>query len=259
LPHEPHEATAYASVYKFSHDVAPARAALGAGGCTDCHASNAGFFDRPVLAVAFSPDDGKPRWMPNHEILGMSAAAVRLGAFREGWLKPVTYAVMALMAAVAVLLGLRGWLVRQGVCPPAMARNLSWLALAALVVGALIAAREGGLIEYMTLRRFTLDANHFWVACFALAFGLVLALQRAGTPKWLAGAIWLLLVATGACGGLVLLKWSALETITRLAYTGFDLGVALLALASAVALLLRLAALPPSGGSGRPAETAALA
>jgi formate dehydrogenase gamma subunit len=88
LPREEHEATAYASVYKFSHDVSPARAALGAGGCTDCHRSGSSFYLGGVLAAAFSGEDARPRWIPNHEILGLSRIGVALGVWREGALKP---------------------------------------------------------------------------------------------------------------------------------------------------------------------------
>lgn len=103
LPREIWEATAYASVYKFSHDVAPARAALGAGGCTDCHRPDSPFYLGAVLDSPFGGDGGQPRWMPNHQILGISALGVRLGAFREGWLKPVGPWLFLGVAALCLL------------------------------------------------------------------------------------------------------------------------------------------------------------
>ena len=69
LPREEWEATAYASVHKFSHDVAPARAALGAGGCRDCHAASSPFFFAPVLEHPFGPD-GNPVWTSQASVLG---------------------------------------------------------------------------------------------------------------------------------------------------------------------------------------------
>jgi hypothetical protein len=51
-----------------------------------------------------------------------------------------------------------------------------------------------------------------------------------------------LLVFTGACGALVLLKSGWLAALTRWAYTGFDLGLTLVALVSVATLLLRLGA-----------------
>ena len=259
LPRLPHEATPYASVYKFSHDVAPARAALGSGGCTDCHASDSNFFDRAVLLTAFSPDDGKPRWTPNSTVLGYSSASVRLGAFREETLKSVLYATLALLAGLIMIHGLRGVAVRHGALSSQAAAGWSWLALAALVVGGIIVARSPDLAEYMTARRFTLDAAHFWIGVGVLLVGLVLALQHpargasATTPAGLRRALWVLLVTTGGCGALVLLKLGFLGALTRWAYTGFDLGVTLLAIVSVLTLLLRLGKPgTPDAGMGQP-------
>jgi hypothetical protein len=259
LPRLPHEATPYASVYKFSHDVAPARAALGSGGCTDCHASDSKFFDRAVLLTAFSPEDGKPRWTPNSTILGFSPLSMRLGAIREETLKPVLYALLALLAGLLAILGLRGVAVRHQVLSPQAAVAWSWLALVGLVVAGVLVARSPDLVEYMTARRFTLDAAHFWIGVGILLVGLVLALQRpakgsaASTPAGLGKALWVLLLWTGVCGALVLLKVGWLATLTRWAYTGFDLGLTLLALVSAITLLLRLGKpVAPEAGMGQP-------
>ncbi|MHC1769292.1 MAG: multiheme c-type cytochrome [Verrucomicrobiia bacterium] len=241
------EASPYANVHKYNHDIAPARAALGSGGCTDCHSSKSEFFDRAVLLTAFSPDDGKPRWTPNSTLLGYSTASVRIGAFREQTLKPVFYALLAVLSGLLVILGLRGVAVRHQVVSPSAAVGWSWLALAGMVLGGLLVARSPGLTEYMTARRFTLDAGHFWVGISVLIVGLVLALQRpvsgrgTGTPAALRKALWALLLLAGVCGALVLLKFGWLAALTRWAYTGFDLGLALLALGSVLTLVLRLA------------------
>lgn len=246
LPKLPHEATPYASVYKFSHDVAPARAALGSGGCTDCHASDSKFFNRPVLLAAFSPDDGKPRWLPNSAVLGYTSTLVRLGAFREETLKPVLYALLTLLTSLIVILGLRNVALRHGVVTPQTATMLSWLVLAGVVVVGLLVMRTPDLAEYMVAQRFTLDAAHFWIGIGVLLVGLVLALQRpiqgapGATPAGLGRLLWALLIFTGACGALILLKLGWLDTVTRFAYTGFDLGLTLLALICVVTLLLRL-------------------
>ncbi len=69
LPRLPHEATPYASVYKYSHNVLPAKAALGSGGCKDCHAAGAQFFFAPVLRRPFG-GDGKPVYAAQHEVTG---------------------------------------------------------------------------------------------------------------------------------------------------------------------------------------------
>ena len=244
------EASPYANVHKYNHDIAPARAALGSGGCVDCHSSNSRFFDQPVLLAAFSPDDARPVWTRNAAILGYSAVGVRLGAIREEWIKPATYLLLALVAGLILLLALRGVALRHSAFAPATLARVSWVALAALVVGTVLVARSPALAEYMTVRRFTLDAAHFWVGVGLLVLAVVLALQHPTrvatqcTPPTLARILWVLIVFTGLCGGLVLLKISWLNALTRLAYTGFDLGLLLLALVAAVDLLRRLAGLP---------------
>ncbi len=77
LPHELYEATPYASVYKYSHNVLPARSALGAGGCKDCHSSKSLFFQRPVLDLPFGKD-GKSQWSPNSRLLNIPEEIMNL-------------------------------------------------------------------------------------------------------------------------------------------------------------------------------------
>jgi len=103
LPRQSHEATPYASVYKFSHDVAPARAALGVRGCTDCHSSGGAFFNKPILDVPFASGDAAPRWIANHDILGITAQAVKLGIFRESVVKPASLWIIGTLALLLLL------------------------------------------------------------------------------------------------------------------------------------------------------------
>lgn len=255
LPRLAHEATPYASVYKFSHDVAPARAALGSGGCTDCHARGSSFFERPVLATPFAPEDARPRWIPNYAILGYAPWEIRLGAFREGTLKPVLYGAIALAAGLLAILGLRELAVRREALSSRAARAWSWVALVAYAAGGAFVASSPELAEYMTARRFTADAAHFWIGAAVFLGALALSLDRParwrgapGGPAVLA-IVWALLAFTGISGGLVLLKPPALAGLTRWAYTGFDLGTALLALGCVVLLVFRLSVVPRIRGA----------
>jgi nitrate/TMAO reductase-like tetraheme cytochrome c subunit len=246
------EASPFANEHKYNHDVAPARAALGSGGCTDCHASNSRFFDQAVLLTAFSPENGGPRWTPNYAVLGYSPWSVKLGAVREETLKPWTYALLALVGGLILLLALRGVALRHSVVTHSRLAKLSWLSLAGLVLGGILVARSPDLTEYMTVRRLTLDAAHFWVGVGILLLAVVLALQHPTktatqcTPPALARILWGLIVFTGLCGGLVLLRIGWLEALTRLAYTGFDVGLFLLLLVAAMDLVRRLARVPRS-------------
>jgi hypothetical protein len=244
------EASPYANVHKYNHDIAPARAALGSGGCTDCHASGSRFFDQAVLLTAFSPEDGGPIWTPNFTILGYPPWSVRLGAFREATLKPWTYNLLALVSGLIVLLALRAVALRHSVVSPVSLARLSWLALAGLLLGGILVARSTGLAEYVTVRRFTLDGAHFWIGAGILVLAVVLALQHPTktatqcTPPGLARILWLIIGFTGLCGALVLLRFAWLEGLTRLAYTAFDLGLFLLLMIVAIDLIRRLGDVP---------------
>jgi hypothetical protein len=243
------EATPYANVHKYNHNIAPARAALGVHGCTDCHSHKSHFFAGNVLAQQFDKDTANPRWVAQASILGLSPSAVWWSATREEYLKPVNYILLALVVGTIVLLALRGVALRHSTLTPATVAWLSRLALAALVIGGGIVAFSPGLAEYMTVRRFTLDAAHFAVGCGVLILAVVLALQHPSkvatqcTPPALAGMLWALIAWTGLCGGLILLKPGWLETLVRFAYTGFDVGVLLLTLVAAIDLARRLAGL----------------
>jgi len=241
LPHEEHEATAYASVYKFSHDVAPARAALGAHGCVDCHSSRSGFLFGAVLDTPFGAD-GKPVWVPNYRVLGISKAWVTLGILREQYLKPLLYGLLGLVGLLGGALAVREAATRWLGVSPARGRQLGWVLAGAGCVAGALALRSSGLVDYMTIRRFTLDASHFWIALasFALMLGAV-RLSRGwsaqpGASRAVARAAAVLAVLAALFGALMLIKLGALGPVTRLSYTAFDLTlVAMTALTAAVA------------------------
>lgn len=71
VPKHHFEASPYASVYKYSHDVFPAKAALGRRGCTDCHSKDSPFFVRQVVKYPFGLN-GKPVLEPQYRILGIA-------------------------------------------------------------------------------------------------------------------------------------------------------------------------------------------
>jgi hypothetical protein len=246
LPREEYEATAYASVYKFSHDIAPAKAALGAGGCIDCHRSGSPFFEGKVLKEIFSSQDGTPKWMPNYEILGIASPWVKLGAFREASVKPFLYILAGLLIILAVVSILQQLAVKNGVLSTREAKLLAWVVLAGVIVFFLIASLSPGLLEYMTLSRFSLDANHFWIAVIIFLISIAIMLSQkvaektSGTEIAMRKLVWLFMIAGGVSGMLVLLKLGGLSIVTRLAYTGFDLSLVLMAIASIISLIIRI-------------------
>jgi hypothetical protein len=259
LPREEWEASPYSSVYKFSHDVAPARAALGAGGCTDCHRSDSPFFQGAVLEAPFVGDQARPLWNPNHRILGVSAFWVRLGAWREAWIKPVVYGLGGAVGVLMAGLGL-GWLcrIRLG-CPSRLARLVALLASGGGLVGLAVLVANPDWMDFLLVRRFTLDANHAWVSlvCFGLASAVALwPLPPGGWRRQALGRLNLLLCAglavAAVSGAMMCAKVPALETLTRLGYTGLEVGLALALAAAATALALRLVATEEGLSTARP-------
>ncbi|SPD76339.1 conserved membrane hypothetical protein [uncultured Desulfobacterium sp.] len=250
LPREEgYEATAYASVYKFSHDIAPARAALGSGGCIECHQAGSAFFQGAVLDTAFSPTDAQPEWIPNYQILGISPAWIRLGVVREDIIKPLLYGFMCAMAVVFLVMILGNFAVQTQGINIRLVRGLSIVVIAAGLLGGIVIFRIPGLLEYMTISRFNLDAQHFPIACAVLLAGLFTILyqrphqQRAPFfVSILCWCGWIALVLTGISGCLMLLKFSWTETLTKLAYTIFDMGLLMSATVTTILLLLRLIA-----------------
>jgi hypothetical protein len=254
LPRAEHEATAYASVYKFSHDVAPARAALGSGGCTDCHRAGSPFFAGAVLDAPFAGDGARPRWIPNRAILGLSPFWVGLGALREARLKPTVYGLGAAVLLLLGGLGLRRLLARRPGLAPGRAALLAALASAAglAVLGGL--ALSPDWLSYVTLRRFTLDANHAWVSLLCLALAVATALLPAARAGWtrplirtMGAAAWTGVAVAALSGLLMFVRLEAVVALTRLAHTGLELGLALALAASALALVGRLADRPATG------------
>ncbi len=252
LAHESYEATPYASVYKFSHDVVPARAALGAGGCTDCHARNASFFAGRVLGEPFSGAGAAPRWITNASILGISPAIVRLGALREEWGKPTLYALCGLWALAlvgwAVRLGARSW-VQMTDDTARRAGALAFLAGAGVFA---VTAASPGLLAYMTARRFALDANHFALAAAIVAGAAIIGAAR--WREWRASHLgrWASTVLASTCllaavAGLAMVtRLASIGTFGRLAYTAFDAALLVVVAAAVVLTLVATLARGPS-------------
>lgn len=102
LPKEPWEASPYASTYKYSHDVAPAKAALGADGCTDCHDKNSDVFFAASIQYPFA-NKGLPTYISQAEVIETTATKARLSAWRETRLKPAVPWVLGGIVALLLL------------------------------------------------------------------------------------------------------------------------------------------------------------
>jgi hypothetical protein len=239
LAREPHEATPYASVYKYSHNVLPAKAALGSQGCTECHSTQSAFFYGRVLNQPFTPS-GESQWIPNYQILGLSTASVRLSVLREEWLKPALYFLLAVLAVLLLALTVRRVLsVSTALRQEQVARVTAGTAICGLALPAL-ALFSPGLFSYMTFSRFALDSNHFWVAVAVVLSGLWLAVSSGVPMRRIAILQYGLAGVAVFAGGLMVLKVSLLAAVTRYAYSIFDLTVVAIAVVSIALAAMRL-------------------
>jgi hypothetical protein len=170
-----------------------------------------------------------------------------MGGLREVWLKPIVY---WLGAIVLILLGALGvaWVLRNrfsiGSRKAAIAAGL--FALIGLIVLAWLATTPGWL-SYVTVRRFTLDANHAWISlvCMVLAAFTALlpaqAAERAGRFLRVAAiVIWASLGLAAVAGVLMFLKAESLPGLMQLAYTGLEVGLAIALVAATKSLVVRL-------------------
>jgi hypothetical protein len=129
---------------------------------------------------------------------------------------------------------------------PQKARLLVWVILAGVIAFFLIAAFSPGLLEYMTLSRCTLDANHFRIAVIIFLISIATMLSQKIDEKTLGTGIvmgklgWLFMIAAAVSGMFILLKIGGLSIVTRLAYSGFDLSLVLMSLASIISLTIRI-------------------
>ena len=98
-----------------------------------------------------------------------------------------------------------------------------------------------------------LDANHFAIALIILAISLWTTISNANSNrgsslrKNLAWVQYFLVGLVVICGVLMLVRNAWIERLSRIAYTGFDTALTLLAAISIVMIFLRLVA--PGAGS----------
>ncbi len=245
LETEPWEGSPYANVHKYSHDVYPARSALGAGGCLDCHGAGSPMLQGAVLQTAFDSADAHPIWVPNHKVLGISALSVRLGQFREVRLKPLAYGLGVTVLLLLAGLGLRRFLVDRLNLNMKTASLASFASSLLGIAGFILLAASPEWFSYLVIRRSTVDANHALIAfvlmAIAAASGLLPTKASSGRKRalrLLGSAIWGGLLIGVLCGLLMFAKLEALATLTRMAYTGLEIGLVVALSASTVSLVL---------------------
>jgi hypothetical protein len=272
LPTRPWEASPYGNVHKYSHDVMPARAALGVNGCTDCHRGGSDFFFASNVRYLFD-EHGRPVTQPQFELLGLSWHEVTVSVWRESYLKPIIYGMLVLLCLAGT--GLAGGVSLRWVFQPRPVPTVIRLVPAVIAIvagiGALQLIWRPRLAEYMLPTRFWLDSQHFLLTAVVFAVGFVAVLaefknrMQNDRPKrsWLGfltvGEPSIALSVACVAGVLILFRIPGFTPVTRYCYSVFDMAIALVVL-GAIAVVLRHACRMTafSGVTDRSVETMSL-
>jgi len=219
------ESSPYASVYKYSHDVFPAKAGLGTNGCTDCHSFGSDMFYRQVLKFPFG-EDGDPVTEPQYMKLGMSGFMVGMSAFREQIVKSFAYPAVIFLL-VTILISIAFYVNRKDNFFPVNS-NYLYIIYGLLAAGVAILFLKPDVNSFVLPERLTLDANHFIISMFALIAGAYtwIRMKKEKTSGILLGklqAIFLILAVIS--GILMMIKFDLIYQIVRVAYTVFDISV----------------------------------
>jgi hypothetical protein len=223
IPLQDWEAAAYGNVHKYSHDIQPAKSALGSNGCTDCHSFNSQFFFAQTLEYPFD-ENGQPVTGPQYKRLGISGFMANTGAFRESMVKPLVYFGMAALLIFLLVFLLISNLVKNKLIGKKQQNLISWV-VALIVLGAgAFGWFAGDLGNYMFPTRMFLDANHFLFSFVVLFAGVLfyLMVHFSHDRKWKINGLSVLILITVISGILMLLK---IGVVTSLAYTIFDLSL----------------------------------
>ncbi len=240
IPMQAWEASPYANVHKYNHDVYPAKTALGTNGCTDCHHPKASFFFADVVKYPFGID-GKPVTMPQYQLLGINGAIAAIGAWREAYFKPILYFCLILFGCVLIGLGVRFLLEHYNIPLSIIWRRLLPILISiAAIIGAILIILQPELRQYAFPARAWFDGNNLFVSMMILLVSIIFLFQELKRPSdgsdnqislrgivpYLIGAIAILIIS----GFLMLIKIPWIENITRISYTTFNLSLILLLL-----------------------------
>jgi len=227
LEKEEYESSPYASVYKYSHDVFPAKAGLGAKGCVECHSLNSNMFYAQVVKYPFG-EDGKPVTEPQYKRLGMNGFFVFLSAIREQYIKTIEIPVILFL----ILLILLSVLMSLNAKNEYLKINQSglWVIYVLMSAAFLLVYLKPDLNSYILPERLWFDKNHFPFSMIAFLTGIFvfLKLKKTGEVKGNTAKILLtLLIITAISGFFMLIKFEAIEDIVKIAYTLFDVAIVL--------------------------------
>ncbi len=219
------ESSPYASVYKYSHDVFPANAALGTTGCVECHSYGSDMFYRKIVKYPFG-DDGNPVMQPQYKKLNMSGFMVGSSVFREQIVKAIEYPAL-LFLLLTILVSVACYVNKKQNFFP-VSSNLLLAVYGVLAAGLAFVYLKPDVNSYVLPDRLALDANHFIITVLALIAGVYtwLMMKKENQAGSLLGKLQAFsLILALILGALMMIKFDLIYQIVRVAYTVFDLSV----------------------------------
>lgn len=237
LEKETWESSPYASVYKYSHDVFPAKAGLGINGCTDCHSFKSDIFYGQVVKYPFG-DDGNPVMEPQYKKLDMSGFMVGLSAFREQIVKSFEYPAIIFLL-LTILLSVACYINQKQNFFLVSSKHLL-IVYGLLIAGIALVYLKPDVNSYVLPDRLTLDANHFIVTILALIAGAFtwIRMKKENLSGSLLSKLQALFIILSVISGLLMMiKFDMIYLLVRVAYTIFDLSVVLSVLISIIYLI----------------------
>jgi hypothetical protein len=224
------ESSPYASVYKYSHDVFPAKAGLGTTGCTDCHSLSSDIFYKKIVKYPFG-EDGIPVFEPQYARLGMGSLQVLSSAVREQYVKTLQYPAFFFLVIV-ILLSVLLTINKNQNYFRISSGLLTWVYGIMVLVFILIFLKPD-VSSYVLPDRLALEKNHFLISILALVAGIYTWLegkkqgkQSAFLYKFLRTTTILVIIS----GMLMMIKFEAIYVLVRIAYTLFDIGIVVIIL-----------------------------
>jgi len=237
LDRETYESSPYASVYKYSHDVFPAKAGLGINGCTDCHSFSSDIFYGKVVKYPFG-DDANPVFEQQYKKLGMSSFIVWLSAFREQFIKTFEYPAIFFLF-LTVMFSVACYINKKQNYFPVKPKHLL-IGYGLLVAGFALVYLKPDVKAYILPDRLLLDKNHFIITILVLIAGLFTWLQMKKDEKSnsILSRLQLVFLSISVLSGLfMMIKFESIYQVARVAYTLFDLSIILSVLTSIIYLV----------------------
>jgi nitrate/TMAO reductase-like tetraheme cytochrome c subunit len=231
------ESSPYASVYKYSHDVFPAKAGLGSAGCIDCHSFRSDMFFKRIVKYPFG-DDANPVTEPQYKRLEMSGFMAGLSAFREQIIKSFEYPAIVFLILTILVSFVCTFNRKQNFFP---VRSIHlWILYFILAGGLALVFLKPDVNSYVLPGRLTLDANHFIITIIALIAGVyswIMMKKESNSGSLLRKMQAFFLILVLISGLLMMIKFELIYQIVRVAYTVFDLSVIMSVLISIIYLI----------------------